>query len=299
MIIPWIFDYPIYVFLGKLSNLVDTVQKNGNFKTLYQAILWSGFTLTLAGGPGPYTIFAPTDDAFAKLSSETLQYLFKPENQQLLADTLGYHVGSGNLTVAAIKTLDLPVKVRLFSGQSVLISQDNDELKVNDATVIASDILASNGVIHGIDTVLMAPFGNIAESIALNPNFRILFKALQAADLLPTLRSSGPLTLFAPTDFAFQKLPPGTLDNLLKSENKVLLFKTLTYHVVEGNLTSAAIEALNPPINRNTFNRKTVRITEYGKTIFINDATVVIHNLPATNGLIHGINQVLLPSDFK
>ena len=142
----------------------------------------------------------------------------------------------------------------------------------------------------------MAPFGNIADSIALNPNCRILFKALQAAELLLTLRSSGPLTLFAPTDYAFQKLPPGTLDNLLKPENKVLLFKTLTYHIVDGNLTSAAIEALNPPINLNTFNRKTVRITEYGKNIFINDATVVIQNLPATNGLIHGINQVLLPS---
>lgn len=125
------------------------------------------------------------------------------------------------MTVAAIKTLDPPVKVPLFSGQSVLISQDNAKLKVNDAAVIAPDILASNGVIHGIDTVLMVPFGNIADSMALNPNFRILFKALQAADLLPTLRSSGPLKLFAPTDYAFQKLPPGTLDNSLKPENKV------------------------------------------------------------------------------
>ena len=129
------------------------MQKNGNFKTLYQAILGSGLTLTLAGSPGPFTIFAPTDDAFAKLSSETLQYLFKPENSQLLADTLGYHIGFGNLTVAAIKKLDPPVKVPLFSGQSVLISEDNNKLKVNDATVIASDILADNGVLHGIDTV--------------------------------------------------------------------------------------------------------------------------------------------------
>jgi transforming growth factor-beta-induced protein len=298
MISRGILDHPIDVFLEQLTNLVETVRINGNFKTLYQAILWSGFTLTLAGSTGPFTIFAPTDDAFAKLSSETLQYLFKPENQQVLADILSYHISAGNLTVATIKTLNPPVKVPVFSGQSVLISQESDKLEVNDATVIASDILASNGVIHGIDTVLLAPFGNIADSIALNPNFGILFKALQAADLLPTLRSSGPWTLFAPTDYAFQKLPPGTLDSLLKPENKVLLLKTLTYHLADGNLTSTALEALNPPINLNTFNRKTVRVTEYGKNIFINDATVVMRNLPAKNGLIHGINQVLLPSEL-
>ena len=140
------------------------MQKNGNFKTLYQAILWAGYTLTLAGGDGPFTIFAPTDDAFAKLSSETLQYLFKPENQQVLADILGYHIGSGNLTVAAIKTLDPPVKVPLFSGQSVLTSHDNDKLKVNDASVITPDILASNGVIHGLHWSKSKPLNFIQSS---------------------------------------------------------------------------------------------------------------------------------------
>lgn len=87
---------------------------------------------------------------FAKLASEPLQYLLKPENLQLPADTLAYHIDLGNLTVAAVKTLSLQAKVPPFSGQSTRISQDNNKLEVNDPTIIVSGISANSSVIHAI-----------------------------------------------------------------------------------------------------------------------------------------------------
>ena len=289
----------ISFFAGQLTDVIDTIRNNGNLKTSYQALLQSGLAYPFAAATGPLTIFAPTDDAFAKLSPETLQYLFKPENEQLLADLFSYHVALGNLSVAAIEESNPPISVPVFSGQSVVITQQKNTIKVNDATVITADIFAANGVVHAIDSVLLSPPGDLADTIMKSPIFRTLSKALQAADLVQTLRSRGPFTVFAPTDYAFQKLPPGTLDNLLKPENKIALFKILTYHIVDGNLTTSALDALKPPTTITSFNRKLLSVNEYGNAFFINDATVVIRDMPATNGVIHGINQVLLPSSFK
>jgi len=125
-----------------------------------------------------------------------------------------------------------------------------------------------------------------------------LVTALTAATLVDTLKGPGPFTVFAPTDAAFAKLPPGTVANLLKPENKPILVQILKYHVVSGNLTAAAIIALHPPVRIETLAGRHVLVTQEGNNLRVNDATVIIPNVFATNGIIHAIDTVLLPREL-
>lgn len=157
------------------------------------------------------------------------------------------------------------------------------------------------GVIAGmlaISTVAMAsPKNNttnkdIVDTAVAAGSFQTLAKALQAADLVETLKGPGPFTVFAPTDEAFAKLPAGTLDDLLKPENKEKLRAILTYHVVAGEVPSAKVVTLS---SAKTVNGQEVKITVVGDKVMINNARVVKADIPASNGVIHVIDTVIMP----
>ncbi len=142
----------------------------------------------------------------------------------------------------------------------------------------------------------IAQLADIVDTAIIDGRFKILVTALTAADLVSTLKGPGPFTVFAPTDIAFAKLPPGTIADLLKPENKPKLIKILTYHVVAGKaLTAADIIALNPPFKLKMANGLDTNITKHGHHIKVNDATVIVADVKATNGIIHAIDTVLLP----
>jgi len=133
------------------ADIVDTAVAAGSFKTLATALAAAGLVETLKG-PGPFTVFAPTDEAFAKLPAGTLESLLKPENKAKLAGILTYHVVPGKVMAAEL------VKVtseKTVNGQSVKVTVDGSKVKINDANVIKADVAASNGVIHVIDAVLL------------------------------------------------------------------------------------------------------------------------------------------------
>ncbi len=120
--------------------------------------------------------------------------------------------------------------------------------------------------------------------------------ALQAADLVTTLKSNGPFTVFAPTDAAFSKLPPGTVNDLIKPENKEKLTRILKYHVINGlNLTSSQINSMTLPANVQMLEGNNITVSKDGNNLKVNDATVVIADVIATNGIIHAIDTVLMP----
>jgi uncharacterized surface protein with fasciclin (FAS1) repeats len=133
------------------QDIVDTAVAAGSFKTLVAALKAAGLVDTLKG-KGPFTVFAPTDDAFAKLPAGTVDELLKPENKQKLIAILTYHVVAGKVTAAQAMKLS---SAKTVNGQSLAISADGGTVKINDATVTKADIMCSNGVIHVIDTVLM------------------------------------------------------------------------------------------------------------------------------------------------
>jgi uncharacterized surface protein with fasciclin (FAS1) repeats len=135
---------------------------------------------------------------------------------------------------------------------------------------------------------------DIVDTALAAGSFNTLATALQAAGLVDTLKSKGPFTVFAPTDDAFKKLPPGTLESLLKPENKEKLRAILTYHVVAGDLKAAQVTQLS---SAKTVNGQDVTIMFQGGKVMVNDATVVKADIPASNGVIHVIDTVLLPSN--
>lgn len=133
---------------------------------------------------------------------------------------------------------------------------------------------------------------DIVDTAVAAGQFKTLASALTAAELVQTLKGPGPYTVFAPTDAAFAKLPAGTLQSLLKPENKAQLTAILTYHVVPGKVTSAEVVKLS---QANTVEGKPLTIHTMGKAVMINNATVVKADIAASNGVIHVIDRVLLP----
>jgi transforming growth factor-beta-induced protein len=282
------------VIKPQLVDIVQTAINDGRFKILVTALTAADLVAALKS-PGPFTVFAPTDAAFAKLPPGTIDDLLKPQNKPKLIKILTYHVVAGKaLTAADIIAMNPPFKLEMLNNISTRISLDAGKVKVNDATVIVADVMATNGIIHALDTVLLPP--DIVETAIEDGRFKILVTALKAADLVAPLESPGPFTVFAPTDAAFAKLPPGTIDDLLKPENKPKLIKILTYHVVGGRALSAAdIIAMNPPFRLEMLNGLSTRITLVGGKVKVNDATVIVADVITSNGIIHAIDTVLLP----
>lgn len=145
----------------------------------------------------------------------------------------------------------------------------------------------------GITTV-RAQSSDIVDTAVAAGSFKTLAKALAAAELVPTLKGAGPFTVFAPTDEAFAKLPAGTLEGLLKPENKAKLQRILTYHVVAGKVMAADVATLK---SAKTVSGDTVTIATHQKGVTINHAHVVKTDIAASNGVIHVIDTVLLPAD--
>ena len=270
------------------STIVDTAVAAGNFKTLVAAVQAAGLAETLSGGS--FTVFAPTDEAFAKLPPGTLEMLLKPENKAKLAAILTYHVVPGSVMAAKVVTLK---NAGTVNGQRVDIKADGGKVMVDGATVVATDIACSNGVIHVIDAVILPVDGTIVEVAAANGSFNTLVAAVKAAGLVETLSGKGPFTVLAPTDEAFAKLPAGTLEMLLKPENKQQLVDILTYHVVPGvaAYSDAVVKMKEVPTVLGT----PVAVKVVDGKVMLNGATVIAADVETSNGVIHVIDTVLLP----
>lgn len=156
------------------------------------------------------------------------------------------------------------------------------------AALVALPIVAACSTTHADS----AASKDIVDTAASAGQFNTLIAAAQAADLVDTLKSPGPLTVFAPTDAAFAALPAGTVENLLKPENKDQLVKVLTYHVVSGKVMAADVVKLS---SATTVEGSDVAIDASGGTVMVNDAQVVQADVAASNGVIHVIDKVILP----
>ncbi|HQX81720.1 MAG TPA: fasciclin domain-containing protein [Vicinamibacterales bacterium] len=135
---------------------------------------------------------------------------------------------------------------------------------------------------------------DIVDTAVAAGSFKTLAAALQAAGLIETLKGTGPFTVFAPTDAAFAKLPKGTVEDLLKPENKAKLIAILTYHVVPGSVMAAQVVTMNGK-EAKTVNGQSVKIVVKGGTVTVDGAKVVTTDIKASNGVIHVIDSVILP----
>ena len=275
-----------------MGSIVDIAVADGRFETLVAALQAAGLAETLAG-EGAFTVFAPTDDAFGKLPEGTVEGLL--EDIPALTDILLYHVVEGAVLAEDVTEL---FKAGTLQGQSVSIRVQEGNVYINDAMVIITDIMADNGVIHVIDTVLLPPAedaeptSTIVDIAVADDRFGTLVTALSAAELVETLSGDGPFTVFAPTNAAFDALPEGTLDALL--EDIPALTNILLYHVVSGQVLAEDVVALS---EAETVLGENVSIRVEDGKVFINDSEVIVTDIMASNGVIHVIDAVLLPPE--
>jgi transforming growth factor-beta-induced protein len=269
--------------------IVQIAAEAGQFHTLVAAVKAAGLAETLSG-KGPFTVFAPTDAAFARLGKDAIADLLKPANKDKLTAILTYHVvGQKVLAEQVVKMKELTS----LQGSTLAVHVAGDKVTVAGANVIKTDIVGSNGVIHVIDSVLLPPAEpNLVEVATKAGKFGTLLKAAVAAGLADTLAKDGPFTVFAPTDEAFAALGSETIANLLLPANKAQLVAILKNHILSGKVMAAQAVKLT---EAKTIGGGTLMLKVNGKSLHVGAAKVTATDITASNGVVHVIDAVLIP----
>jgi uncharacterized surface protein with fasciclin (FAS1) repeats len=268
---------------------------NGSFNTLVGALGATGLDAVLADANGKFTVFAPTDAAFAKIDTSGL-------TNDELKDILLYHVIVGAEINAAAATAIAGNTVKMGNDDNMALSLSNTELFANLSKIALPNVDASNGIIHAVDTVLLPPAPdtrttNIVETAQGNPDFSTLVDALSAtSDLVAELSDPNKdFTVFAPTNAAFDALEasnPGIIANLLATPDGTLR-DILLKHVVTGSVDSVTAFTLNGAAVP-TVNGETVEIAIDSGVFTVDGAQVTTFDIVTTNGVIHVIDAVIL-----
>ena len=320
-ILSFAFVFSLVFSLGQAQDMpatvVDIAVGSEAHTTLVAAVLEAGLAETLSS-EGPFTVFAPTDDAFAAaleaLGISAADLLASED----LAGILTYHVVAGKLmaadVIAAVEAGEGTAMVETVNGASVTVTIE-DGMVVLDGTakVAVADLAAGNGVVHVIDAVILPASEEMMEDSSMDmmpatvvdiavgsEAHTTLVAAVLAADLAETLSSEGPFTVFAPTDEAFGAALEAldiSAEDLLASDG---LAGILTYHVVAGKLMAAdviaAVEAGEGTAMVETVNGASVTVTiEDGMVVLDGSAKVAVADLAAGNGVVHVIDGVILP----
>ena len=274
------------------TNTVVDVIVNSENHTLLEAAVGAAGLVDVLNGEGPFTVFAPTDDAFTALIEALDVTVDQLLAYPLLPAVLQYHVVGAEAYSADLSDGQ---EIQTLLGEDVTVSITDEGVFINNAQVIVADIQADNGVVHVIDAVLMPEFPEettVVDIIAESEDHTLLEAAVGAAGLVEALSGEGPFTVFAPTDDAIVALTEAleiTADELLALPN---LGDILLYHVVGAEAYAADLSD-GQMIETLQGGDITVSITAEG--VFINDAQVTVADLEADNGVVHVIDAVLLP----
>lgn len=271
-------------------NVVNIAQNNSNFSSLVDAVVKADLVETLSGD-GPFTIFAPTDEAFAQLLNDMGATSLDDIALDDLVAILQKHVVSGNvlssdLTSGDVTTLNGDISVEV--GDGVTIN--------GDINVTATDIQGTNGVVHVIDKVILPDIVEIAQG---KDDFQSLVAALSKAELVETLQGDGPFTVFAPTDAAFEQLLTdlglASLDDLTKEDlTPILLYHVLGAQVMSGDLTDGYVSTLSPGAEEGT---NAALLVDAALAKLNGSVSITTTDIIASNGVIHVIDKVMLPND--
>ena len=281
-----LFASPVAV-ADETEDIPTNAQNTGIHDSLVAALVHADLVTALQGD-GPFTVFAPTDDAFAAAGIDLTTFDTDEENATLV-DILTYHVYAGSVEAAEVTD---GMTATMLNGDDATFTVTNESVMIGDATVTMADVMASNGIIHVIDKVLMPPadlvdIPTVAQGTGIHDS---LVAAVIQAELLSTLQGEGPFTVFAPTDDAFAAagVDLAALDN---DEGKAALTNILLYHVVSGTVPSSAV---TDGLVAAAVNGDDLTFT-VGDGVMVNDANVILADVMASNGIIHVIDKVLIP----
>jgi uncharacterized surface protein with fasciclin (FAS1) repeats len=281
------------------KTIAQIVNMSEDYKLLKLALARTGLLDDL-NTKGPFTVFAPDNKAFAAAGLPDASAIAKIDKETLKSILL-YHVLGSKVLAGDIPVADnTPVKT--LNGKDIFVTKKNGKVCVNGIMVVMPDIIATNGVIHAIDRVLIPPAGTIVDLAAGNPNFSLLVEAVKWAstgsvNVLNLLNGPGPLTVFAPTNKAFTDAGLGDV-NKIKSLPPDALAGILAYHVIGARVFSCNLVDASTPA---TLNGQTVTISLTGGPKVTgngnggNPSNIIITDLITTNGTVHAIDRVLLP----
>lgn len=312
----------------EMKTIVETAVNTDSLSTLVTAVTAADLAETLSG-PGPFTVFAPNNAAFAEIS-ESVETLLMPENKGDLVNVLTYHVVPGIYRAADLETMH----VETAQGSDIAIEVFDGQVRINDsAHVILADVETSNGIVHVIDQVLLpllpevmleedpheipdepethnettiettsmmhdtvsveAKLGSLVEIAQGNRDFTALVDALISQDLVETLEG-GEFTVFAPTNAAFNAMP-----NIFRKalfEDETLLKDVLLAHVVAGTALSSDVL---PSANIEAVNGSKLAVGYFMEQPSVENSFIIQADIKAKNGVIHVIDKVLFPSDIR
>ena len=299
MIMPIIIGMYVTFTIGAMSlspivaaeesdDIPTNAQNTGQHDALVAALTHANLVTALQA-EGPFTVFAPTDAAFAAAGIDLASFDTDEENATLV-DILTYHVYLGSVESSAVTD---GLTVTMLNGDEATFTVVDGAVSIGDATVTLPDVPASNGVIHVIDKVLMPPADvlDIPATAATTGAHDSLVAALTQADLLSALQAEGPFTVFAPTDAAFAAAGID-LASFDTDEENATLVDILTYHVYLGSVESSAV---TDGLTVTMLNGDEATFTVVDGAVSIGDATVTLPDVPASNGVIHVIDKVLMP----
>jgi transforming growth factor-beta-induced protein len=270
------------------NTIVDVAAGNPNFSILVQAVTKAQLVDALKAD-GPFTVFAPTNAAFEALFAQLGVKGIADLTKEQLTPILLYHVLGQKVPSSALKAGQ--TVATLQEGLLTVLKQ-GDKVTVNGINVVLADVEASNGVIHAIERVLLP--NDLVAVASGNPTFSILVEAVAKAELVDALRAKGPFTVFAPTNAAFQalfaQLGVGGVADLTKEQ----LTPVLLYHVLSGAVLSTDVsDGLMAPT---LLEGNRVRVSITGNAVKIDESNLILTDVAATNGVIHVLDQVLLPT---
>ncbi|MBK7031345.1 MAG: fasciclin domain-containing protein [Bacteroidales bacterium] len=274
------------------KNLVQVAQADNQFSTLVAALQKAGLVSTLEG-TGPFTVFAPTNDAFNALFAQLGVSGLSDLSADALKPILLNHVLSGTVKAADIST-GYFATANSFGPNSTNVKvfiQKSSNVMVDQSKVTAADVMASNVVIHVVDKVIL-PASIVSHAIN-NPDFSILVQAVVKASLVDALSATGPYTVFAPTNAAFNALFATLGVSGISDLTPEQLSPILLYHVVSGNITASQVTSGNVPTLKEG---SSISIVAGASGVKLNNSSnVVATDVQGSNGVIHAIDAVILP----
>jgi transforming growth factor-beta-induced protein len=271
------------------TDLVGTATQAANLATLVTAIQAANLVEKLKS-PGPFTIFAPTDQAFSTLDSDTLN------DKQAVSDILLYHIAA---TRVLSDSLVNGATIKTLLGDNLTIHKDGKIVKVGEAEITLTPLKATNGLIYLLDKVLLppdkavvsAPNATITQILTSDRRFSTLVTALKATGVYTDLQGTGPFTVFAPTQQAFTVLPTSLVDSLFHGPQ--VWTRVLHYHIIPGKKILAT-EFTNQEVEQ-TQEGSTLVFSKQGNSFLVEQAKITQTDIQAANGVIHVIDKVLVP----
>ncbi|CAE7844377.1 TGFBI [Symbiodinium sp. KB8] len=279
------------------TTITGILAASPDLATLYTAVRLANLNFVLEG-VGPFTMFAPTDVAFRLLGPGITASLTRPENTAFLTQVLQYHVCYGNTLSQNL----LPgQELSTFEGDLLTVDAVTP-FTVNTVPISRQDLVASNGLVHTMNRVFLPPNFvlppptlDLVQLVASEDYLSILHQAIQLAELESALKASGPLTVFVPTDEAFTNLGPGIATSLLLPPNKNKLQEVLLHHVVTGSQSTTVLPA---GVNLQALGGGTLLVTQNDPLKIDSRSSAISPNVPATNGLLHVMDTVIIPTGF-